>query len=1352
MPEPPQKGAESAGAFRPDPRLIAGPADFASALRVLRAQSGLSFRRVAALLNKDAAETVSVSTLSGWFNGAHLPTSMLAGAVPRLLAVLGEEDPAEVAAWLAALERVRVRPGPRPSGAAPFRGLEAYGPEHAEYFCGRGALTAGLLDLAERAYARGTPAIVVGPSGSGKSSLLGAGLVPAWPRRGSAAGRAWSHRILTPGDRPVLELARLLYERTRGEDPPEEARAALSGADAAKWTESIEGDILDDPASCVRWLEAGNARNADETGDPGRILIVVDQFEELFTSVEDEAQRQSFVEALFALAGAPPGAGDVPAGTPPALVVLGMRADFYTRAVQIPRLVPVLQDAQLVVGPMSEAELREVLTEPARRANLALSTGLVELLVRDMAPAGGDPAGAAHDPGTLPLLSHALLATWMQAKGRMLTAEHYRAGGGVRGAVARTAEEAFTALAPAQRDVARRLFLRLVRIEQGASDTRRRVPYDELRHGADREAGPVREVLDQFIVARLVTADRAMVEISHEVLIGAWPRLREWLAADRDWLRVRGRLTADAARWLESGRDPDTLYRGGSLQVAREWADERGRRPELNALEARFLDAGIARRAEEQRRARRRARRLRRLVAALSALLLVSALLTVYAFQQRGVAERERTTASSRLTAAWADRLREQDVSLSMQLALAAYRMAPTAEARSSLLNSTAVPAATRLRPAAGKATRVAVRADGRLLAAGTDLGSVELWTADGDGRFRAAGSLPAGAGGPVAALALSADGRILAAAGDRDRSIRLWSVADPARPVAIGAPAVPAPPVASMALTPDGRALAAGGEGKRVYLWSLARLPAVAPPVALAGPTGAIKAVALAPGGRTLAAGGKDRVVRLWDIADPARPRRLATLTGPASQVFSIAVSPDGGTLAAGTGAQHSVYLWRISDPRRPRRLGAPLTGPASWVNAVAFSADGAVLAAASSDKLVWLFDVAGRRAVGRLPHPSPVVAAVHRDAHSFVTLGEDGTVRAWMVPGPVITGPADTVFGLSFDAAGRRLGIAPGSRDNTVTVWSPTDIQRPVRLGRPARNAPDAVPYSGAGTLTPDGRVFAVGDTAGGIQLWDVADPARPARLGPAVPAAADLVESVTASGDGRLLAVGADDGAVHLVDITDPRRPVKGADLTGPAKLVYNCAISRDGRLLAAASGDGDAYLWDIADRRRPRRLATLAGSTTDEAYAVAFSPDGRTLAVGKANGSVQLWDVTHPGAPGVLGAPLTGPASVVYSLAFGPGAPTLAVGDTDNTVWLWDLARPRDPVHLATLTGPTMSVLSVAFSPDGRTVAAGGHDHTVRLWDVDPESAAAFVCAVAGQPVTRQEWTRYVSGRKYDPPCR
>jgi WD40 repeat protein len=1276
------------GTERPDPRLIATDEEFALALRTLRARAGLSVRDVATRLARRTTDPVSSSTLGGWFSGRYLPTPRLVrtGAVSELLAVCGESEPGEVKEWLAALERVRRMPGPRPGkNQAPFRGLAPYEPEHARYFFGREELTADLVALAARP--GGGPVVVVGPSGSGKSSLVRAGLIPA-------LGRERAYRLLTPGPDPLTTLANAL---------------------------EVERDRL--------FAEPGLAAT-EMAGD----LLVVDQFEEVFAGTVDPAERGRYVEALVAAGGT---------GT----VVLCMRADFYASALAVAPLVPALRDRQVVVGPMDEEALRRAITEPARVANVTIEPGLVELLLRELAPTDRHDA-PAHDPGTLPMLSHALLSTWESSRGRMLTIEQYRATGGIRGAVAKTADNAYLGLdTPEQREIARRMFLRLVHTEEDRADTRRRVPPDELVDAEDERATTV---LERFIAARLITADTETVEITHEVLVRAWPQLRTWLDADEAWRHQHRRLAAAAAVWTQTGRDRGGLYRGALLASAAEWLT-RGRGDDLSPVEREFLDASLRHRDDEAAAGRRTTRRRQQLVALAAGLLVVALAAAGYGQQARAAADREqrqaaqaRAEATSRSAADAANRLRDKDVSLSMQLALAAYRIAPTPEARSSLLNATAVPAGSRVVSPAGPARSIALGGD--RLVAGIDGGPVQVWTLDAAGRPGPAALIGEAGGQTAYAVALTPDGGTLATARP-DGSVGLWRLADLAHPAA--AATLTAGPGTALAITPDGQVLAAASADARVRLWSIADPDRPAPLGTLDGGTDPLRALVFSPDGRLLLAGGNDGTVHRWQLGSAGGPAPLPALTGPKSRIFSLAVSRDGRQLAAGTAAEHAVYLWDLTDPARTTPAGPPLTGPASWINGLSFSPDGQRLGAASSDSLVWLYDLGSRTAIDRLPHPANAVATLFRADGSLLTLSNDGTVRRWSLPGPVLTGARDSVFTVGFDQSGRRLAVGPGAGDNTVMLWDIADAEHPRRAGPAVVDGSSGDDFSGSGLLTPDGRTLAVGGTRGWLQLFQVDDAGSPRPYGTPYKASDDLIETIASTVDGHLLAVAADDNTVTLVDIADPARPRTLARVAGaePAAM-YGVAVSPDGRTVAGASRDRHVYLWDVADPQRPRLRATLGGFT-DAAYTVAFTADGRVLAAGGADGTVRLWDLGTD-APTPIGAPLTGPVGYVYSLAL--NGRWLAAGSTDATVWLWDLTDPARPTYLATLTGPTDGVLAVAFRPDGAVLAAGGHDHTVRLWTVDPERAAAWVCAASGQSVTNAEWDRYLPGVAYAPPCR
>jgi transcriptional regulator with XRE-family HTH domain len=430
-PEPPALPGPRGDPEQPDPRRIATPPDFGRELTLARQRAGLTVREVA------RAVGIPASTAGDYFAGRHLPPPSQPGLLPRILRTCGVTDQAQLSDWMSALNRIRRGPGRRPAGAAaPYRGLASFRPEDAAWFFGREDLTARLAGLATAAPVPGVPLTVVGPSGSGKSSLLRAGLIPSLPdslRRRLA--------VFTPGATPLRELARQL------------AMLAPAGPDPGAPTGSslIEAALRSDPAGAPRILsgrhgpgealrlipggsDPGQGPGTPGSGDSG-LLIVVDQFEEIFTACRDEAEQHRFITAICALAG-------------PAVVVLALRADFYDRALRYPELARALQERQVVVVPMTREEVRRAIIEPAHLARLDVDDGLVELLLRDLAPHSpeGGPQGAGHEAGALPLLSHALLTTWSRSHGGRLTVADYQASGGIQHAIARTADQVYGSL------------------------------------------------------------------------------------------------------------------------------------------------------------------------------------------------------------------------------------------------------------------------------------------------------------------------------------------------------------------------------------------------------------------------------------------------------------------------------------------------------------------------------------------------------------------------------------------------------------------------------------------------------------------------------------------------------------------------------------------------------------------------------------------------------------------------------------------------------------------------------------------------------------------------------------------
>jgi WD40 repeat protein/transcriptional regulator with XRE-family HTH domain len=1286
------------GADEPDPGRIVSQRDFGRELTLARRRAGLTVRQVA------KASQTPASTVGDYFAGRHLPPPSQPELLPRILAACGVTDAAEVERWLAALGRVRRAPGRRPApGQAPYRGLASFQPEDAAWFFGREELALHLARLATGAAAPGVPLAVVGPSGSGKSSLLRAGLVPRLRAGSPARPEGRPVVLVTPGDSPLAALAEGLASLTAsgqgGPEAPSLGARALREPD--RWAALI--------------ARAGNAP-----------AIIVDQFEEVFAATS-EAERQAFITALAALSNT-------------TLVVIGLRADFYGHALRYPGLARSLQDRQIVVGPMSAAQLRRIIVEPAHKAGLGIEDSLVEVLLADMRPSGAPgPAAAGHEAGALPLLSHALLATWERSGGSRLTVASYQAIGGIREAIARTAEAAYGTLDEQEKEAARHLFLRLVHVADDARETRARIPLSDL----PGDAAVAAAVLERFVRQRLVTLDMATAEIAHEALLDAWPRLRAWIDADREDMRVRRFITAAAQAWEETGREPAALLRGGQLALAREWAATDANRALLSGLARDFVDAGIAEERAQQAAQRRQTRRLRQLAAGLAVLVLITVGLAGYAFQQRQLATAARNMADSRSVAIEADEVRAHDPALAAQLSLAAYQIAPSSGALASLLESSGVPMAARMFDSDGVVQAVALSPDHRLLAVAAADGTLRLWDMSRPGHpvpIRTVAKL--GRNDALYAAAFSPDGRVLAAAGS-DGTVSLWSVADPRRPVPLGGPLTgPAEAVYSLAFSPDGGLLAAGSADKTVRLWGV-KNPAHAVPVggALTGPAWSVQAVAFSPDGQLLAAGSADRTVRLWNVSDPARPTPVGKpLTGPTNTVDAVAFSPDGQTLVAGS-YDDKVWPWSIANPAKPA-AEKPFTGATNSVMTVAFSPGGRMLAEGGSDGRVLLWDTATHALLGAFPHPQPVTSLAWDGTHLLIAGDADGYVRAWRVPPPgLMTGSAAN--SVAFSPGGPTLAVGGSG----LQLWNPAThaITASARVPGTVVNAV---------AFVPGGHLIATGYGDGKIQLWrhgaGLVPLGTPRTASISSSAATNNVECVAFRGDGAILASGGDDGTVRLWDVADPAAPkLLSTVLDSPSAMVFSVAFSPNGRILAAASGDDLVRLWNVRDPARPVLLGRLTGPT-NYAMAVAFSPDGRTLAVGSADRDIRLWDVADPAHPHRVGRMLTGPSGYVYSVAFSPGGRTLAAG-TDGSVWLWDLTSPASPRLVATLAGPTGHVRSVAFSPSGHTLAAADSAGQVWLWDTSARDVTAAICATSGQPLTRSEWWTYLPGRPYTPPC-
>jgi len=1324
-------GVES-GQLAADPEQIATQQDFGRELTALRSLAGLTVRQVARVAG------LPISTTGDYFSGRHLPGNAQPEQLIRLLQACGVTDTAEQTRWLDALRRARRSPGRKMPADSPYRGLARFEPEDARWFFGREDIAERLAELAESGLALsadgepreprhwsgsadGLPLVLVGASGSGKSSLLRAGLIP---------------RLAGPS---------IILDPTAASGPALRARLAELTASRGS-ASSYELAIAERPA------------------------VIVDQFEAVFTHWQDEAEQRAFIAELCEFARS-------------SLVVIALRADFYEYALRHPALAKALQARQVVLGSMTADQVQRAITEPARIARLDVEDGLVRLLLRDLAPpadasAAGEldghqangyqpgtngrgsadfsrdisaPAASstgngnsassqqgAYEAGQLPLLSHAMLATWRNSHGGVLTIADYLASGGIREALVRTAEGAYSALPPDEQQLARRLFLRLVQLADNAPPTRAIVELGELRGWGGENAD---HALSRFVDERLITVDANTAQITHDALLTEWPRLRSWIDAGRDDLRARQRISEAARAWRDAGRETAALWRGSQLALARDWIFDEEKRSSLGALASEFVNAAIAENEARERADRSRARRLQRLVAALTVLLVAVCGLAAYAFQQRQTAATARDDANSREMAVEAGQVRSLDAPVAAQLSVAAYRTAQTPQAVASLIESTGSPSAERILDSAGVVQSVSLTPDHKVLAVAAADGSLRLWNVARSGHpVPMGGPLAHDSADPLYTTAFSPNGDILAAAG-AGRSISLWNVTDPAHPVLLGKPLTgPTNTIYSVAFSPDGRTLVAGSADDTARLWNVSD---PAHPVVLGKPltgaTGYIESVAFAPGGTMLALGSADGTVRLWNVASLVHPVPAGRpLTGPGNIVTAVAFSPNGHLLAAAS-QDDKVWLWKIG-PHGAAADGT-LTSATDWVNAVAFSPDGTELAAGTSDASVLVWNVADRALITTLPHPQPVTSLVWDGPGRLAAGDADGTVSLWQIPPPVLL-TGSPAYDAVYSPDGKLLAV---SSQDTLQLWSATGHQQLAAQPVPGT-------FVNAVEFSPNARVLAATYGDGMFQLWSTAGGhlvplGRPVRA-----SATGMTETVAFSPNGQLVATGGDDGTLRLWSVRDPARPQLLATEHDSGTYVFGVAFSPDGKVVAAASADNLTRLWDVADPARPELLGRPLGGPSSYAISVAFSPDGNLLAVGAADKTVRLWDVADPARPQAVGAPLTGPTGYVYGVAFSANGKTLAAAVTDGTVWLWNVATPAHPDVLATLTGPNGHVYSVDFAPAGSELAAASADGTVRLWNTNPAAADGAVCAGAGQSITRQEWATYAPGISYQPPCR
>jgi WD40 repeat protein/basic membrane lipoprotein Med (substrate-binding protein (PBP1-ABC) superfamily) len=1221
---------------------------FGDLLRFLRRRAGIT------QLELSIAVGYSDAQISRLEQNLRMPDIPTIGA--RFVSALGlEDEPKAVARLLDLAANVRREDAPA-LGLCPYKGLNYFDEADADLFMGREALTAKLtervLSLASSSEAGKERFLaIVGASGSGKSSLVRAGLVPAL--RWNKTSANWPVYIFNPTTHPLESLAACLTEEV--------------GSVAA--TATLMDDLGREPRSLSLFI-----KRLLRPAGAAHLLLVVDQFEELFALCRSEEERTAFINNLLTAASEAGG---------PAIIVITLRADFYAYCAGYLELRQALAGRQEYIGAMSDEGLHRAIEEPARRGRWEFEPGLVNLLLHDV----GAYAGHTAEPGALPLLSHALLETWQRRRGRTMTLSGYTSSGRVRGAISETAETVFTdQFTREQQAIARRIFLRLTELGDGTAtgDTRRRATFDELILKPE-EAATTQIVLKALADARLITISEDSAEVAHEALIREWPTLRGWLEDNREGLRLHRHLTDVALEWLASSRDPDLLYRGARLAQAREWAAIH--EEEMNAQESEFLEASVA--SGERDAAEREIQHQRELEAA------------------QKLAEAERVAFSRELSAASVSNLEadpERSILLAIQAISTTYAADKTwtAEAEDALHRALLESRLQlTLRGQTDRVWSVAFSPNGDQIATASDDGTARVWDASTGKELLC---LPTNATRGHHGMAFRPDGKQLATASDI-RTAKVWDAITGQELLTLRGHTNW---ISGVAFSPDGKRLATSSVDGTAKVWDATTGQEQ---LSLRGHALEVWDVAFSPDGKRLVTASQDGKAKVWDATTG---NLLLTFSGHTAAVDSLSFSPDGSRLAT-SGVDRGVKIW---DSNTGQEL-LTLRGHTGEIWDVAFSPDGKRLASASSDGKVKVWDtLTGQELFTLNGHTAPVVgvafspdcvgapdAVAEQCGTRLATASWDGTTRVWNASfsRELLTLYLPNASSGAFSPDGRLT--ASGYGDGSVKLWDLSSAFQETHNGDDPTLSAGSLLQTLIGhtdavdslAFSPDGQRLASTAEDHTVKIWDVTTGADlltlPGQDGGAI--------IVAFSPDGKRLATASDDFIVKLWNISG--NAVQELLTIFIRSKINSLAFSPDGKHLVTAHREGIAKVWDVLTSKG---LLYLRGHT-DSVYYISFSQDGTRLATASDDGTARVWGA----ASGRELFTLRGHTGWVNGVAFSPDGSRLATAGQDGTTKLWDAKTGQE---LLTLRGNTDAVLGLAFSPDGSRLLSAGADGTMRVY--------------------------------------
>jgi WD40 repeat protein len=1067
----------------------------------------------------------------------------------------------------------------------PYQGLMAFTPQTAKFFFGRDRVVDDLV----RALQGASFVPLIGASGSGKSSVVRAGLVP----RLEALG--W--RVLEPmkpGVEPIYELKRSfepLFKR---------------------------GEL----AEVYACIEAEGLRGIVDRLPEQKYLLVIDQFEEVFTLSSDRVKQRRFIELLMGLE-----------ADGRLTIVTTMRSDFLEAWQGHGDLVAVAQENMVLMPPLEGLDLRAAIVEPAKVQGYTFEVGLEQLILAHM----------AEESNALPLLEFALQELWKQRdqKRDCLTVAAYEVMGGLMGALNRYATNWYEMLTEMEQGWVRRVMLELVRVGMEEKDTRQRRKQVDLLALGD---GKTLEVLDLLIEQRLLVQEKEEIDLAHERLMDGWELFFAWRQVDRDLRRLRQRVEDSEQEWRNKGQNNDYLIQGGLLSEIREQLDNLSLRPAVrkfyNLSEASYQEKIVVlETALAESQLREQAMRVLNLLPAQPHQAAVETIQAIGNSLDR-LQKRVLLPVQSNLRDV-IEKVRESHRLKGHSASILSVVFSPDGQ----IIASGSEDGTIRLwnldgnsiRPPfqyhAGWVFSVAFSPDGQLIASGSSDKTIRLWDLDGN----PIGKPFEGHSASVRSVAFSPDGQTIVSGSD-DRTIRLWDL--DGNPVGVPFQGH-RNSILSVAFSPDGQVIASGSADETIRLWDLnCNFIGVK---SLQGHRNLVWSVAFSPDGQTIASGSADETIRLWDLNGNPVGRAFA---GHRHSVLSVAFSPDGQTIASGS-TDETIRVWDLGG----NLIGIPFQGHRHSVLSVAFSPDKQTIVSGSDDATIRLWDLADNliEQVFQGHRDWVFSVAFSPDGQTIVSGSDDTTICLWDLDGNLIGKPFQghtaSVRSVAFAIDGQT--IASGSDDKTIRLW---DLEgNPI--GQPFQG------HSGwvlSVAFSPDGKTIISGSADKTICLWDL----EGNLIGQPFQGHCESVSSVAFSPDGKTIISGSEDKTICLWDLEGN---LIGQPFQGHCDSVFSVAFSPDGQAIVSGSADETIRLWDLEGNPIGQSFQGIR----DSIFSVAFSPDGQTIVSGSSDQTIRLWDLE--GNP--IGQPFQGHNASVFSVAFSPDGKTIISGSADHSIRLW-----------------------------------------------------------------------------------